>query len=151
MMCINQAMRGGWLLLCLRLSRGEECKISEWTRILPTLVSYLISSFVIAIAIAFLTCCLVIPGIVFWVHSAFAPFLLVEENLGPFEAAKRSRELVRGYFWQVFFCQLLFLLTDIVGNNIPSVGTTCPIAFSSFYDLFMARVYIYRKSLLTND
>jgi len=94
---------------------------------------------------------LVIPGIVFWVHSAFAPFLLVEENLGPFEAAKRSRELVRGYFWQVFFCQLLFLLTDIVGNNIPSVGTTCPIAFSSFYDLFMARVYIYRKSLLTND
>ncbi|MBI4363506.1 MAG: hypothetical protein HY545_01510 [Candidatus Doudnabacteria bacterium] len=45
---------------------------------------------------------LIIPGIIFSIWYAFAPIILLDEKLRGWEALKSSRELVKGFFGQVF-------------------------------------------------
>lgn len=62
---------------------------------------------------------LIIPGIIFMVWFAFSQFALINENLGVIKSLKRSRELVRGKWWDVFG-RLLFLLLISILFEIPS-------------------------------
>ena len=56
---------------------------------------------------------LVVPGLVFGTWFALAPILVETEHVGVRAAFRRSRELVRGNFWEVL--AVLFLTLALVG------------------------------------
>jgi hypothetical protein len=58
---------------------------------------------------------IIIPGIVFIVLYSFAMFVLVTEGLSGNAALERSKQLVSGYGWDVFFRYLGFLVVFILG------------------------------------
>lgn len=60
---------------------------------------------------------LVIPGIILSISFVFYPFIIVSENLKGFKALVKSREYVKGYWWQIlgriFFLPLLVFLFSL--------------------------------------
>ena len=44
---------------------------------------------------------LIVPGIIFSIWFSFVQYLVIEENISGTKALRRSRELVKGRFWQV--------------------------------------------------
>lgn len=57
---------------------------------------------------------LVIPGVIFSIWFAFATYVFVIEGEKGMSALLRSREYVRGYWWQVFGRQIVFGLAALV-------------------------------------
>ena len=84
---------------------------------------------------------LLIPGVFFAVRTSFAPYLVVDKNLGPIEALKESNEMVTGYSWQILLYIVLYGFTNIVTGCIPVVGAA---AAMGFFDLLLTRLYRYR-------
>ena len=61
--------------------------------------------------------CLVIPGIYLLVALYFAAQAVVAEDRHPFDALRRSRELVRGDWWRVFGIGVVFsVMIGLVGG-----------------------------------
>ena len=52
---------------------------------------------------------LVIPGMVLQIAWILAPYLLVDKNMTPLDAIKKSNELTNGYKWTIFFGIFLFI------------------------------------------
>ncbi len=70
----------------------------------------LISS--IAIGLGYIL--LIIPGVILTICFMFAPYILLNENTGVFEALKKSRALVKGYKLALYGRGLLFAIIMLV-------------------------------------
>ncbi len=57
---------------------------------------------------------LIIPGIIFLYWFALAPYVLVDQDLGVIESLKKSRELVKGKFWEIIGLWTAYLNLTIV-------------------------------------
>jgi len=77
----------------------------------------------------------VVPGIYILVHGILFPFFIVDKNVGPIEALKRSFKVVRGSGWQVF----ALIVVGAALNFNPMI-----IIFAGFTKLLMG-VFAYRR------
>ena len=59
---------------------------------------------------------LVLPGIYLSIAYSFAPYLIVEKNMGVWEALETSRKAITAYWWRYFGLMLVALLLVIVGS-----------------------------------
>lgn len=89
---------------------------------------------------------LIVPGIVVGVYLMFVSYVFMIEQQRGLNALRRSRDLVRGHFWQVlgrtFLLGLLYViiavplsLIDVVGPVVVSLALS-PIATIYFYYLY---------------
>lgn len=93
--------------------------------------SYVIVSLVSSIFLLLLTLLLIIPGVIFYVYWAFATMLVVVEGIKTTKAAlKRSKSLVKGYWWAVagrlLFIALLYSIVIFI-IMIPAASSTDPV------------------------
>ncbi|OGF27543.1 hypothetical protein A2303_01640 [Candidatus Falkowbacteria bacterium RIFOXYB2_FULL_47_14] len=76
------------------------------------------TSVITAVFVFLWTLLLVVPGIIAAINYGFALWFLVYEGVGGVSAIKRSRELVRGYWWAVagrlLLLQALFFLLIVL-------------------------------------
>ncbi|MDD5626849.1 MAG: hypothetical protein PHW01_02490 [Patescibacteria group bacterium] len=96
---------------------------------------------------------LFIPGLIFGLWFSFGIFVLLQEKQVGRAALKRSRALVKGYFWPIAF--RIFILTLIIGGSsifcslIPLFGNALGMAISLFALPFMyIYLYLIYKNLL---
>ncbi|MFA4880369.1 MAG: hypothetical protein WC650_01975 [Candidatus Doudnabacteria bacterium] len=96
---------------------------------------------------------LFIPGLIFGLWFNFGIFVLLQEKQVGRAALKRSRALVKGYFWPLAF--RVFILTLIIGGSsvfcslIPFFGSVLGMAISLFALPFMyIYLYLIYKNLL---
>ena len=59
---------------------------------------------------------LVLPGIYLSIAYSFAPYLIVEKNMGVWEALETSRKAITEYWWRYFGLMLVALLLVVVGS-----------------------------------
>ncbi|MBU1888281.1 MAG: hypothetical protein KKB46_03710, partial [Candidatus Omnitrophica bacterium] len=52
-------------------------------------------------------CLLVVPGIIWMIKFQFFGFLIIDKNLGPIEALKKSYEITRGVKWNLFLFHVI--------------------------------------------
>lgn len=84
----------------------------------------------------------IIPGIIFAVTYQYYSYLIIDKNMGVFEAFTKSAEMTRGVRWQLFLFGLLLSLVVIAGFIALGVGifVALPVAL-------VAQAYIYRYLL----
>jgi hypothetical protein len=89
---------------------------------------------------------LIIPGVILAVRLQFATYLIVDKNLGPIEALKKSWNITRDNTWNLFFFGLLIGLINILGAICLVVGlfVTVPLGM-------VATASVYRKLLLQSE
>lgn len=84
----------------------------------------------------------IVPGIILIIKFQFVTFLIIDQEMGPIEALRKSYAITKGVKWELYlFAQLLFLI-NILGLLAFVVGilVTYPLTF-------VARAFVYRRLL----
>jgi len=85
---------------------------------------------------------LIVPGIVWAIRYSLFRFLIIDEDLGPIDALKKSAELTDGSKWNLFLFDILIGLINILGALAFFVGLLVTIPLS-----LIASAYVYRTLL----
>ncbi|PJE73853.1 MAG: hypothetical protein COV01_03365 [Candidatus Taylorbacteria bacterium CG10_big_fil_rev_8_21_14_0_10_41_48] len=83
---------------------------------------------------------LIIPGLILLARLALFSFALIDEDLLPIDSIKRSWELTKGRFWQMFFAGVIIIALNIVGAMLFGIGVLVSSPLS-----FIFSAYIYEK------
>ena len=106
----------GFGLLGIRRAAGKEIPVSTlwepYSHAIPLIVMFVMMA-VLIVAGFFL---LVLPGIYLSIAYSFAPYLIVEKNMGAWEALETSRKAITQYWWRYFGLMLVALLLIIIGS-----------------------------------
>lgn len=140
--------RVGWTRILLKVVDGQRASISDMRDSMPWFVNFLLCCMLVGLATGLGTCFLIVPGIYIAVRTAFAPFLVIDEGLGPIEACIKSNDMVTGYGWQICLWGLLFGIVNFVAGNIPLLSLALTPAVTAYFDLTLARIYRTRTGLL---
>lgn len=75
---------------------------------------------------------LIIPGLIASVHLALAYYVKILENIGGYKALTRSRQLVKGNFWQTVWRYIIFsvlgALPSVVLGFFPQTGVSLTVS-----------------------
>ena len=103
-------------LLGIRRAAGKETLVSTlwepYSHAIPLIVMFLLMA-VLVVAGFFL---LVLPGIYLSIAYSFAPYLIVEKNMGVWEALETSRKAITQYWWRYFGLMLVAMVLIVVGS-----------------------------------
>ncbi|MDR3559687.1 MAG: hypothetical protein P4L62_04135 [Candidatus Pacebacteria bacterium] len=83
---------------------------------------------------------LIVPGIIWSIKYQFFAYLIIDKNMGPLEAIKKSGEITMGNKGNLFVLGILISLINLVGVLCAFVGLFATIPLS-----LLAMVYVYRK------
>ncbi len=72
-----------------------------------------------------------IPGIIWGIWFAFSLIVLIAEGKGGIEAMKRSKELVKGYWWSVFSRLVAFGVVAFIASLLLSIVFNIPLSVLS--------------------
>lgn len=110
------ALSGAAIAMSLASLDGREEKFGKYWRIgvrrLPALV---ILTALMSLVIYGGLLLLLVPGIIAIAWLAYAPFILIDEEVGPLDAMKRSVRLARGHFAETWGA--IFASTTLVANG----------------------------------
>lgn len=135
-----------YVALLIAVSKNITTVQGAYREALRFILSYIFITILTALAVVGGLILLIIPGIMFMVWFSFAPYVLINEEKRGTEALSRSRELVRGRFWQVAVRLLLlvaimvpFSLLNVIPIFGPLVGLLIgyPLAAIYMYHLYM--------------
>jgi len=133
----------GMVLIPLRFVKGEEAKFLDLFSGFPFFLYYVIASiFYVLILIGGLIL-LVIPAIIWALQFQFFVYFIVDKDLGPIQALKKSSQITKGSKWKLFCLALVIFLINLVGVLCLIVGllVTIPISMT-------AMAFVYRKLLV---
>ena len=103
-------------LLGIRRAAGKDTPVSTlwepYNQAIPLIFMFVLMGLLI-IAGFFL---LVLPGIYLSIAYSFAPYLIVEKNMGAWEALETSRKAITQYWWRYFGLMLVAMLLIIIGS-----------------------------------
>ena len=102
-------------LLGIRRAAGKDTPVSTlwepYSHALTLIVMFVLMA-VLIVAGFFL---LVLPGIYLSIAYSFAPYLIVEKNMGVWEALETSRKAITQYWWRYFGLMIVALVLIIIG------------------------------------
>ncbi|MGB2199587.1 MAG: hypothetical protein ACPH05_07730 [Luminiphilus sp.] len=103
-------------LMGIRRAAGRETPLSTlwepYSQAIPLIVMFLLM--VVLIVAGFFL--LVLPGIYLSIAYSFAPYLIIEKNMGVWEALETSRKAITTYWWRYFGLGLVLVLLFIIGS-----------------------------------
>jgi uncharacterized membrane protein len=105
-------------------------------------------SLVVGIIITFGAILLIIPAIIFGVWYGFSVFLVLDKNMGVFEALKASKQMVKGKSWKILGRSAVFVLFTIIISILLSVIPYAGSLLLSFIaPLFLLPFYLLYRDL----
>ena len=127
-------------LLGIRRAAGKDTPLSTlwepYSQFIPLVVMLVLMGLLI-VGGFFL---LVLPGIYLAVSYAFAPYLMIEKNMGVWEALETSRKAITTCWWRYFGLLLIAVLLFIVGTIPLLIGLVwvLPIMAIAIGEVFVA-------------
>jgi len=142
---INLVLGIGLTKIALEFIDSRKPKFSDLVYYKPA-IKYFSASILQGIIAVIGFILLIIPGIIFSIRLSYVNYLIVDKNLGPVEAIKKSWNMTRGNTWNLFFFGILVGLINILGFICLIIGlfVTVPLTM-------LASVYVYRKLLLQSE
>jgi len=107
------------------------------------IVNYFLASILTGLIVLGGFILLIIPGIFFAFRLKFAVYLVIDKNLSPVDAVKKSWRITKGNVWNLFFFGILLALINILGFFCLVVGLFITVPLS-----MLATAFVYRKLLL---
>jgi len=96
--------------------------------------------------IVFLGCLFfIIPGIILAIRMQFFAYIMVDQQLGPIEALKKSAEITKSCTFSLFLFGILLIIINLCGMFVLGIGL-----LASFPTTLLAMAYVYKK-LSTED
>lgn len=136
---ITGPLTAGWLLVCLRVVRGQRTGVADLFAGFGMFGRCLGAYVLIGIFVGLGTLALVVPGMVLAVGWSFSYLLIVDKNMGPWEAMGESWRMLTGYKWSMAGMMGMLSLINLLGALCFGVGllVTMPmtgVATAIFYE-----------------
>jgi uncharacterized membrane protein len=131
-----------WLKAVLLLHDTEHVEFAELIPSFQLFLNYILAAALYGLIVTAGFILLVVPGVIWAVRYSFFGFLVVDKQLDPIAALKRSAELTRGLTAELLVFGLVLLGLNIVGALAFGVGLLATIPTSA-----MAATYVYRRLL----
>lgn len=139
---VNAIIGMGLIKISLEFIDNKKPKFSDLFYVKP-LVNFILASLIRGVITFIGFILLIIPGIIFSIRLQYVPYLIVDKNLPPVEAIKKSWKMTKGNTWNLFFFGILLFLVNVLGAILLLVGlfVTVPLTM-------LATTFVYRKLLL---
>ncbi len=139
---VNAIIGMGLIKISLEFLDKKKPKFSDLFYVKP-LVNFILASLIRGVVTVIGFILLIIPGIIFLIRLQYVTYLIVDKNLPPVEAVKKSWEMTKGNTWNLFLFGILLFLVNVLGAIFLLVGlfVTVPLTM-------LATTYVYRKLLL---
>lgn len=129
----------GALRVSLRLHDGQPVAIgdlfaADWS----LFRRYLVATIAYSLIVGFGLLLFVIPGLLLAVRFAFYGYIVVERDVGPYEALAQSETATQGARMDLFLLGLLLIVLNVLGAMLVFIGLLISIPVSS---LAFARAY----------
>lgn len=130
----------GYLKNIFQALDGEEPQFSAYGQQARKIITYLITSLLVSIAVIIGTAFLVIPGIYLALRLQYSLTFIVEENTGIMDSIKRSWEITQGHVIKLLLLALTMIGIAIVGIILFGIGIL--VAVPLIYTMYC---YSFRK------
>ncbi len=95
---------------------------------------------------------LFIPAVILGVMVMFSNFVLIDQNHKDIDALSKSREYIRGYWWQVFARMVVVFLIFMIISTIPLIGNIVSIFFATpFIMIYVFKMYENLKEIKSTE
>lgn len=130
----------GLIRIAIRFYDNGKAEFSDLFCCLHIFFKYLLGSILYGLIVSVGIILLVIPGIIWAIKFYFFGYLIVDKNLGPIEALKRSSAITDGSKWDLFLLGLLLFGINLIGAIPFFLGwfVTIPITM-------VAMAFVYRR------
>jgi uncharacterized membrane protein len=142
---INLIIGIGLIKIALEFVDGRKPKFSELFYYKPA-INYFVASLIQGVIVVLGFILLIIPGIIFSTRLQYVSYLIVDKNLGPVDAIKKSWNVTRGNTWNLFFFGILIGLINLLGIICLVVGLFVTVPLS-----MLATAFVYRRLLLQSE
>lgn len=136
----------GLIRIALRLYGNEKGEFADLFSCFPLFFKYLFSSILYGLIVLGGMILLIIPGIIWAIKFQFFTYFIVDKELGPIEALKRSSAITKGAKWDLFFFGLLLGLINLLGALGLLIGL-----FVTIPTTMVATAFVYRKLLAQTE
>jgi len=130
----------GLIRMTLRFVDGDKGELADLFSTFPLILKFLVASVAVGVVVMVGFCLLVIPGIYWSIRLYMFPWVLVDKDVGPFEAMRQSWEMTRGSCWNFFLLALLLGAVNILGTIALLIGLLITVPLS-----IVAIGYAYRR------
>jgi len=136
----------GLIKIALRFCDNKKAKLADLFSCPSLFFKYLFGLILYELIVLGGTMLLIIPGIIWAIKFQFFDYFIVDKELGPIEALKRSSAITRGAKWDLFFFNLLLGFINFLGALCLLIGlfVTVPTAM-------LAMAFVYRKLLTQKE
>ena len=119
---VNNILSLGVIAIVLKFAKGEKPVIQDLFSKQHLFFKYIFSNILVLILTMMGFLFFIIPGIILAVRMQFYVYFIVEKEVGPIDAIKKSWNLTTGSFWNIFFFGLLTGGVQILGALALLVG-----------------------------
>jgi len=143
---VNSILSLGVIAIVLKFAKGEKPVIQDLFSKKHLFFKYIFSNILVSILVIMGLLLFIIPGIILAIRMQFYIYFIVEKEVGPIDAIKKSWNLTRGSFWNLFLFGLLsggIQILGIVALLIGLVFTTPTV--------WIAQAVVYEKLKVTKS
>ncbi len=126
--------------ITLVVYRGETPQFSDIFGATRYYWKFLIADILYGLLVLAGTIMCVIPGIYWAVKYHFYGYFIIEQDMSPMDALRRSGQITRGAWWDVFLLFILCYLIMLAGVILCGIGT-----LFAYPIVMMAVVYAYKR------
>lgn len=137
---LQRVVEMGSMRIALKFNDKEKPVFLDLFSCFPLFFKYIAGTILYLLIMIGGLCLLVVPGIIWMIKFQFFGFLIIDKNLGPIEALKKSYEITRGVKWNLF-------LFHVIMMALVSLGALCLLVglFAAIPMTLVAYTYVYRK------
>jgi uncharacterized membrane protein len=137
---IQIIVRMGVIKITLDVVDKEEANLNKLFSCTQLLGKFILGAILYGLIVAAGLILFIIPGIIWAIKYQFFSYLIIDKNLGPLEAIKKSGEITSGNKGKLFWLGILFFLINVVGAICLLIGL-----FATIPTTMVAMAFVYRK------
>ena len=120
----------GIMKMSLRFVDGDHGELADLFATFPSLISYILASFLVGIIVTIGMLLLIVPGIILGIRLQMYVWAIVDNHAGPIEALQQSWTMTRGFAWNLFLLNLLLGLINMLGMLAIGIGLVVTVPLS---------------------
>ena len=132
----------GLIKIALRFTNNEKGEFADLFSSYPLFFKYLFGSILYGLIVFGGFILLIVPGIIWSIKYQFFAYFIIDKELGPIEALKKSGEITKGVKWNLFLFGLLLAGINLLGVLALLIGI-----FAAMPTTMVATAFVYRKLL----
>ena len=122
----------------LNVTRGKKVTMETFTSVFPKILNFFAAQLLMMLIVLGGFILLIIPGFYFSLKYMFAPYLVIDKNMGPIEALKASGKITHGIKWDLvgFMAASAVLMYAGLLALIVGIVVTIPVATLAYVVLY---------------